>query len=161
MTVNYWIPLHNKSRGLALGRPECKALHGRERHGSLSLLVRGRHVSATLRDVGHHTPRIRQTQGMRQLLRHGQGILEAGPGLRRVPQQPESPRSLGSADHAQVLAHAEHQRPAVSAAEHTWCPRGWPAWTATARYAYASCICARTARPRTPYGCPSVSTISK
>src|SRR6266446_1686715 len=49
-----------------------------------------------------------------------------------------------------LLAHAERQRAAVSAAEHPWCPIGWPAGTATARHAYASCICARTARPRTP-----------
>ena len=68
------------------GRPLWKALLGRERDSGLCLLVHGRHVPAKLRDEGRLTPRIRQTKGMRQLVRQCQGLVEAGQGLRRVPQ---------------------------------------------------------------------------
>ena len=74
------------------GRPEWKALLGRERDGGLCLLVHGRHVPAQLRDDGRPTPRKRQTIGMRQLVRQRQGLVEAGQGLLRVPQQPEGQR---------------------------------------------------------------------
>ena len=47
---------------------------------------------------------------MRQLVRQRQGLVEAGQGLLRVPQQPEGPCGIGSAGHTRILAHAEHQR---------------------------------------------------
>jgi hypothetical protein len=46
------------------GRPEWKALLGRERDRGLCVLVHGRHVPAILRDHGRTTPRIRQAKGM-------------------------------------------------------------------------------------------------
>jgi hypothetical protein len=66
--------------------PEWKSLLGRERDGSLCLLVHGRHVPAQLRDEGRESPHKRQTIGMRQLVRQRQGLVEAGQGLLRVPQ---------------------------------------------------------------------------
>ena len=70
----------------SLGRPEWKALLGRERDRGLCVLVHGWHVPAKLRDDGRLTPRIRQTIGMRQRVRQRQGLVEAGQGLVRVPQ---------------------------------------------------------------------------
>ena len=75
-------PPHARS----LGHPLGKALLGRERDGGLCVFVYGRHVPAKLIDVGRETSRKRQTKGMRQLMRQRQGIVEAGQGLRRVPQ---------------------------------------------------------------------------
>ena len=95
------------------GRPEWKALLGRERDGGLCLLVHGRHVPAQLRDEGRPTPRKRQTKGMRQLVRQRQGLVDAGQGLLRVPQQPEGQRGIDSAGHTRILAHAEHRRTAL------------------------------------------------
>ena len=70
----------------SLGHPLWKSLLGRERDGGLCVLVHGRHVPAKLIDVGRETSRKRQTKGMRQLMRQRQGLVEAGQGLRRVPQ---------------------------------------------------------------------------
>ena len=95
------------------GRPEWKALLGRERDGGLCLLVHGRHVPAKLRDAGRPTPRKRQTIGMRQRVRQRQGLVEAGQGLLRVPQQPEGHRGIGAAAHPRILANAEHRRTAL------------------------------------------------
>src|SRR5207249_7073743 len=93
----------------ALDRPLCKALLGRERDSRLCVRLYGRYVPAELRDEGRETPRKRQTKGMRQLVRQRQGIVEAGQGLRRVPQQPEGQRGKGSAGNTRILAYAEHR----------------------------------------------------
>ena len=95
------------------GRPEWKALLGRERDGGLCLLVHGWHVPAKLMRQGRPTPRKRQTKGMRQLVRQRQGLVEACQGLLRVPQQPEGQRGIGSAANTRILAHAEHRRTAL------------------------------------------------
>ena len=50
---------------------------------------------------------------MRQLVRQRQGLVEAGQGLLRVPQQPEGPRGIGSAGNTRIVAHAEHRRTAL------------------------------------------------
>ena len=50
---------------------------------------------------------------MRQLVRQRQGLVEAGQGLLRVPQQPEGPRGIGSAANTRILAHAEYRRTAL------------------------------------------------
>ena len=97
----------------SLGRPLWKALLGRERDGGLCVLVHGRHVPAKLRDEGRPTPRKRQTKGMRQRVRQRQGLVEAGQGLLRVPQQPEGPSGIDSAGNTRILAHAEHRRTAL------------------------------------------------
>ena len=39
--------------------------------------------------------------------------MEAGQGLRRVPQQPEGLRGIESAGHTRILTYAEHQRMAL------------------------------------------------
>ena len=84
-------PAQDRSRG----RPDWKALLGRERDSGLCLLVHGWHVPAKLIDPGRPKPRKRQTIGMRQLVRQRQGLVEADQGLRRVPQQPEDHRGIG------------------------------------------------------------------
>ena len=90
-----------------------QALRGRERDRGLSLLVDRRHVPATLRDEGCPTPRPRQRKGMPQLVRQGQGLVEAGPRLLRVPQQPEGPGGIGAAGHPRILAKTERRRTAL------------------------------------------------
>src|SRR5438874_1379348 len=90
------------------GCPEWKALLGRERDGSLCVLVHGRHVPAKLRDDGRETPRKRQTKGMRQLVRQRQGVVDARHGLVRIPQQPEGPSGIDSAGNTRIVAHTEH-----------------------------------------------------
>src|SRR6266446_3966963 len=50
---------------------------------------------------------------MRQLLRQRQGLVEAGQGLRRVPQQPERYRGIGLAGDTQIEARAEYQGTAL------------------------------------------------
>src|SRR5215471_15899297 len=57
---------HPSTHDRSQGRPEWKALLGRERDGGLSLLVHGRHIAAQLRDYGRPTPRRPQAIGMRQ-----------------------------------------------------------------------------------------------
>ena len=84
-----------------------------ERDGGLCLLVHGRHVPAKLKDDGRPTPRKRQTKGMRQRVCQRQGLMEAGQGLRRVPQQPEGPRGIETAGNPRILAHAERRRTAL------------------------------------------------
>src|SRR5262245_40682955 len=94
------------------GRPEENSLRSRERDSGLGVLVHGQHVSATLIDKGHHTSRIRQTKGMRQLVRQRQGLVEAGQGLLWIPQQPEGPSGKESAGNTRIVAHAKHWRTA-------------------------------------------------
>ena len=50
---------------------------------------------------------------MRQLVCQRQGLVEAGQGLLRVPQQPEGHRGTGSAGNTRIVAHAEHRRTAL------------------------------------------------
>ena len=50
---------------------------------------------------------------MRQLVRQGQGLVDAGQGLLRIPQYPEGPCGIGAAAHTRIEAHAEHQRTAL------------------------------------------------
>src|SRR5215831_14388847 len=100
---------HDRSQG----RPLWKVLLRRERDGGLSLLVHGRHVAAKLRDDGRPTPRIRQTKGMRQLVRQRQGLVEAGQGLIRVSQEPEGPSAKGSAGNTRIVAHAKQRSTAL------------------------------------------------
>ena len=64
-------------------------MFGCERDSSLCLLIYGRHVPAKLRDVGCHTPCMRQSKVMRQLLRQRQGLLDVCQGLIWVTQEPE------------------------------------------------------------------------
>jgi hypothetical protein len=84
------------------GRPECKAMRGRERDGGLGVLVHSRHVSAILRDVGRVHPRKRQTKGMRPRVGQHQGLVEMGQGVIRVPQHPEGQCCIESAAHPRV-----------------------------------------------------------
>ena len=95
------------------GRPVCKSLLGRERDSGLCVLVHGRHVAAKLRDHGHPTLRERQTIGMRQRVRQRQGLVEAGQGLLRVPQQPEGPSGIGSAGNTRIVANAGRRSTAL------------------------------------------------
>ncbi len=50
---------------------------------------------------------------MRQLVRQRQGLVEAGQGLRRVPQHPEGQRGMAAAGNTPILAHAEHRHTAL------------------------------------------------
>ena len=50
---------------------------------------------------------------MRQLVRQRQGLVDAGQGLLRVPQEPEDPRGISPAANARILAHTEHRRTAL------------------------------------------------
>ncbi len=95
------------------GHPEWKSLLSRERDGGLCVLVHGRHVAAKLIDEGRPTSRRRQTKGMRQLVCQRQGIVEAGQGLLRVPQQPEGHSGIDSAGNTRIGAHAEHRGTAL------------------------------------------------
>src|SRR5215510_3037454 len=95
------------------GRQEWKSMLGCKRHSSLCLLIYGRHVPAKLRDVGGHTPRMRQSKMMRQLLRQRQGLVDVCQGLRRVPQEPEGQRGPHSAACTWILAHAKHRSMAL------------------------------------------------
>ena len=74
------------AKGGAHGHPEGKALLGRERHGRVCLRVHRRHVSTQLIDEGRPPVCKRQTIGMRQRVRQGQGLVDAGSGLLWVPQ---------------------------------------------------------------------------
>ena len=87
------------------GRPEWKALLGRERDGALGLFLHDRHVPATLRDAGCYRVRKRQAIWMRQRVCQCQGLMEASQGLLRVPQGPEDPRDIEAAGNTQIGAH--------------------------------------------------------
>src|SRR5262249_13656201 len=60
----------------------------------------------------HISPRKGLTIGMRERMCKRQGIVNAGQGLLRVPQQPEGHSAIGSAGHTRILAYAE-RRPIV------------------------------------------------
>ena len=96
------------------GRPEWKALLGRERDGGLCLLVHGRHVPAKLMrrwpPNTAHTPDYRDATAACANARASWRRARACSGY---PSNQRVQRGIGSAANTRIEAHAEHRRTAL------------------------------------------------
>ncbi len=77
----------------------------------VGLRLHRRHIPAVMMQPGHPVPGHRQTIGMGQLLRQGQGLLTPPHGLRGIAQAPQRVGRDGQAMHPKRLTLAFRQGP--------------------------------------------------
>ena len=86
------------------------SLLSRERTRRFCSHVRRLRLSSELMTPGSKEEDIRQTEGMREFLGHGQRLLALLERLVWIPQQPEWAHHIGEDKHAKIHAKAQDQR---------------------------------------------------